>query len=369
MSGFLAQRIEPRDNDRSTGPCNSDVGMNQIEGQATYRAHANIAFLKYWGVKDGNLNLPYTNSLSMTLSHAHTTTTVKWLRAHPDVQDQVIINGRVCYGPALERIVAHLDRIRTPVDPMLRAHVHSQNNFPVSAGIASSASGFCALTLAAQSALPGQTVDDWLSLACRARLASGSACRSFFGGFVEWEAGQDHTSSVPYQLHPPDHWALYDIVTILDTRHKAVSSHDGHRLAATSPILSTRLAYVTEHLSGIRQALQDRDLDRLGPIVEADALFMHAVMLTSQPPLLYLNNSSVQLMELVRKWRYQDGIPVYFTVDAGPNLHLLCEAEVYATIVSRLRQLNFVQDVIINHPGPGPVRLTEPVPFHETTAI
>ncbi len=329
--------------------------MSRMEGQATYRAHANIAFLKYWGVKDPALNLPYTNSLSMTLSHAHTTTSVVWLRAQPGLQDRVTINGTACQGPALARISAHLDRIRAPVDPTLKAYVLSRNNFPASAGIASSASGFCALTLAAQAALTGTIEEEsLLALACQARLASGSACRSFLGGFVEWEAGHDHASSVPRQLHAPAHWQLYDIVVVLDTRPKKVSSHDGHRLASTSPVLSSRLTYVKEHLPVARQALATRDLAQLGPILEADTLFMHAVMLTSQPPLLYLDAASVQLMAMVQDWRNGEGLQVYFTADAGPNLHLVCEADSLDEVCKRLNRLDLVQSLILNHPGPAP---------------
>ncbi len=334
--------------------------MSRIEGQATYRAHANIAFLKYWGVKDRRLNLPYTNSLSMTLSHAHTTTSVRWLQEQPGHQDRVILNGQECVGPALERITRHLDRIRESVNPTLKAHVESWNSFPASAGIASSASGFCALTLAAQAALPGETAADSMpSLACQARLASGSACRSFFGGFVEWEAGHDHASSVPRQLHPPSHWNLYDIVVVLDSQPKKVSSHDGHRLADSSPILSPRLTYIGEQLPVVKEAIRQRDLALLGPIVETDALFMHAVMLTSKPPLLYLDAMSAQLMEMVQNWRDREGLQVYFTVDAGPNLHLLCEKTELEEIVKRLNQLDFVQFLILNRPGPAPVQLTE----------
>ena len=282
------------------------------------------------------------------------------MREQPGLQDRVTINGEICQGHALERIAAHLDRIRASVNPSLKAHVQSWNSFPASAGIASSASGFCALTLAAQTALMGESTDQSVLAAARqARLASGSACRSFWGGFVEWEAGHDHDSSVPRPLHAPEHWELFDIVVVLDTRQKKVSSHDGHRLADTSPILASRLAYVADNLPVAKEALRTRELAQLGPIMEADALFMHAVMLTSQPPLLYLDASSVQLMELVLDWRNREGLAVYFTVDAGPNLHLLCEKGDVDEVLARLQQLDMVQDLILNRPGPAPIRLSE----------
>lgn len=330
-----------------------------MAGKATYRAHANIAFLKYWGTRDASLNLPYTHSLSMTLSHAHTTTTVAWQEA-PGQRDTIVINGQACTGSARARICAHLDRIRTGSARSLTAHVCSRNSFPTSAGIASSASGFCALTLAAHAALQGTVHErDIPALARLARLASGSACRSFHGGFVEWHAGRDHETSRPIQLHDASHWNLHDLVVVVSEEEKAVSSQNGHRLADSSPLLPTRVDYVNHNLADARQALRSHDLQLLGTIAETDAMLMHAVMLTSRPPLLYLNPASIRLMGMIQAWRRQEALPVYFTVDAGPNLHLLCEAATAAQVQDRLSRLEFVQQVIVNRPGPGPVRMAE----------
>lgn len=332
--------------------------MKRIVGKATYRAHANIAFIKYWGTRDPDLNLPLTHSLSMTLSHAHTTTTVEWREGAG--ADEIRINGVECVGTARQRILNHLDRIRHLRSQPLTARVCSRNSFPTSAGIASSASGFCALTLAAHAGLHGEVKDrDIQPLARLARLASGSACRSFYGGFVEWRAGDDHRSSVPVQLHEASHWNVLDCVVVVSTDEKTVSSQEGHGLASSSFLLPSRIEYVSQAWPSAKAAVRARDLKALGSLMETDALFMHAVMLTSRPPLLYLNSVSVELIHAVLAWREKDGLPVYFTADAGSNIHLICESHLQDELFQRLSGLEYVQQVIVNHPGPNPIQLTE----------
>ncbi len=326
---------------------------------ATFRACANIAFIKYWGVKDRTLNLPYTNSMSMTLSHAHTTTSVAWLSASVP-RDEVLLNGRVASGSVRARVVAHLDRLRDHLGHARAAKMASVNNFPAAAGIASSASGFCALTLAGNAACAKDgSAGNGDALARLARRASGSACRSFFGGFVEWEAGADDRSSLPRQLHAPDHWDLRDIVVIVSAADKKVSSHRGHAMAARSFLLQERLRFVDQVLTPVRAAIRDRDLKTLGPLMEKDALFMHAVMLTSRPPLLYLNETAIHLMAEVQSWRDTEGLEAYFTIDAGPNLHLICEAKTESRLVSKLQATGLASQIMVNRPGPGPVQLSE----------
>ncbi len=326
---------------------------------ATFRACANIAFIKYWGVKDRSLNLPYTNSLSMTLSRAHSTTSVAWLSTSSR-PDEILLNGRAATGAVRARVVTHLDRLRAYLGHSYTAKVASVNNFPASAGMASSASGFCALTLAGATA--GGTnagVRDLDALARLARKASGSACRSFFGGFVEWEAGTDDMSSRPRQLHTPGHWALSDVVAIVSAADKTISSQQGHTLAAHSFLLQDRLRFVRQALPAVKEAVRDRNLQILGPLLEKDTLFMHAVMLTSRPSLLYLHPATVNLMAAVQSWREEEGLEAYFTIDAGPNLHVICEAESESRLVQRLAASANVSQVIVNHPGPGPVQRSE----------
>ncbi len=240
------------------------------------------------------------------------------------------------------------------------AKVVSVNNFPAGAGIASSASGFCALTVAAAaSQMEGEDLD-LNALARISRRASGSACRSFFGGFVEWEAGIDDCSSLPMQLHHERHWALNDVVAVVSAASKKVSSQSGHGLADSSFLLENRLQFVSEALPIAKGAVRSRNLKILGPLLEKDALFMHAVMLTSRPSLLYLNDAAVDLMQAVQSWRAEEGLEAYFTIDAGPNLHVICEEQDRGRLLKKMETVESVSQIIVNGPGPGP----EPHPEH-----
>jgi diphosphomevalonate decarboxylase len=321
--------------------------------KSTYRVGSNIAFIKYWGVADPTLNLPMNNSISMTLDAAYTTTTVAWDVAKRMSDDEFTIDD-LRFTNA-QRLVRHLDRLRALAGVSYRAQVVSQNNFPMASGIASSASGFAALTVAGCAAL-GLTLDN-TELSALARLGSGSASRSLFGGFVEWERGHDHASSVAHQLHPPEHWDLYDLVAVVSSAEKQLSSEGGHKLAASSPLQVGRLGSLTMALPTVRQALAARDLALLGPTIEQDALAMHAVMMTSTPSLLYWQPGTLEIIQAVRQWRAEEGLAVYFTIDAGPNVHLICEAQTVTAVQEHLQALPSVQRVIVIQPGPGPQEL------------
>ncbi len=236
-----------------------------------------------------------------------------------------------------------------------RARVVSQNNFPMASGIASSASGFAALTVAGCAALGLDLTPTQLS--ALARRGSGSASRSILGGYVEWEKGRDDATSAARQIQPADHWDLLDIVAIVSAAEKAVSSESGHLLAVSSPFNMARIDHIDALLLEVRSAIATRDIQRLGVAIERDALAMHAVMMTSTPSLLYWQPGTLEVMQAVRQWREQDKLPVYFTIDAGPNVHLICESTYRATVADRLRTLQSVQQVLISKPGPGPILL------------
>lgn len=326
--------------------------------KTTIRTGSNIAFIKYWGVEDASLHIPLNNSISMTLADAHTTTTVAWGVAEGSsanqLADHIEIDGTVLTPQSAERVVRHLDRIRQRAGRDDRAHVVSKTNFPAAAGIASSASGFSALTVAGCRAFGLDLSIDELSRL--SRIGSGSASRSLFAGFVEWEKGHDHESSVAFQIAEPTHWELYDMVAIVSTEEKRISSANGHQIAATSPLLNGRLESLPAALEDVRQAIAQRDLAQLGHVIEQDAVAMHAVMMTSSPSLLYWHGATVELMRAAQQWR-EEGIPVYFTIDAGPNVHLICEKSSIAPLKAALNEMSFVQDVLVSGPGPGPVQM------------
>jgi diphosphomevalonate decarboxylase len=319
-------------------------------GKATAVANPNIAFIKYWGKADEARNLPANPSLSMNLAALTTATTVEFRPGLPF--DMVTIDGQAASGSALARVIAHLDRVRVLAGTEDRAWVSSRNDFPAGTGLASSASGFAALSLAATRAA-GLSLGE-AELSRLARLGSGSACRSVPAGFTLWE-GDDDETSFARQVAPPEHWDLRDLVAIVAYQHKAVGSHEGHRLAPTSPCYAVRLAAVPDLLAAVRESIEQRDLVSLGSAMEADALAMHGVMMTSRPSLLYWLPGTVAVLQAVLAWR-REGLAVYFTLDAGPNVHCFCQAADANKVEPRLKAIPGVEAVITSGPGEG-VRL------------
>ncbi|NDJ36984.1 MAG: diphosphomevalonate decarboxylase [Chloroflexi bacterium] len=318
---------------------------------STARAHSNIAFIKYWGNRNENLRLPVTGSISMNLAGLDTTTTVEFDETLAD--DRLLLNGEEQTGAALDRVSGHLDYIRAMAGFKQRAYVESENTFPAGAGIASSASAFAALTLAACDAA-GLDLDE-RTLSMTARLGSGSASRSVPGGFVAWWAADRHEDSYAETIAPPEHWDLVDVVAIVSTEHKAVGSTGGHRLAPTSPLQTGRIADAERRLAACRQAILERDFEAFAEVVEHDALMMHAVMMTSQPALIYWTPDTLRLIEAARAWR-ADGMPVCFTIDAGPNVHLMTPAAYADSVAAMAAALPGVLSVRRADPG-GPAHL------------
>ena len=179
------------------------------------------------------------------------------------------------------------------------AAVESKNNFPIGAGIASSASAFAALSLAASTAAGLMLSERELSRL--ARSGSGSACRSIPGGFVEWQAGSRDEDSYAFTIAPPEHWELVDCIVIVSQAHKAVGSTAGHALALTSPIQPARVADAPRRLEICRQAILERDFQAFAEIIELDSNLMHAIMITSTPPLLYWQPATLAVMRLVQE--------------------------------------------------------------------
>jgi diphosphomevalonate decarboxylase len=297
----------------------------------------------------------------MNLDTCLTTTTVAFDPAL--AQDEVLLTlyrqaPQRAAGRPLERVVAHLDRLRALAGVDWRARVESANNFPSDAGIASSAAAFAALTLAGVAAL-GLSLDErQLALLAR-RSGSGSACRSIPTGYAEWRipdgdydpAAWDQ-ESYAFSLAPPEHWKLADAVAVVDAGAKKIGSAENHRLASTSPYFATRLAELPARLEATRAAIAARDLEALGEAIEADAVSMHAICMTSRPPSFYWSSATLEVIHAVRGWR-ASGLQAYFTIDAGPNVHVICAAEDCAQVARRLEALPGVQFTIENGVGSG----------------
>lgn len=322
--------------------------------RATAIGPANIAFVKYWGVQDAALTLPYNESLSMNLDRCLTTTTVEFDPALNADEVTLKLHGQDAQpatGRPFDRVAAQLDRVRALANVETRARVRSENNFPSDAGIASSAAAFSALTLAAVAALGLQLSEPELSALTR-RSGSGSACRSIPTGFVYWRNDGTDAGSYAESVAPPEHWALADVVAVVDPGVKSVTSADNHRVTATSPYFSVRLQEVLGRVEQTLTAIRDRDLGQLGAICEADAVSMHAVAMTAIPPTFYWNAGTMAVIHALRRWR-NEGLFGYFTIDAGPNVHVICAQQDAAEIEQRLRALPEVQFTIANGPGAG----------------
>lgn len=313
-------------------------------------AHPNIAFIKYWGNRDAALRIPLNSSISMNLAGLETRTHVRFDESLPT--DRFLLNGQVQAGKPLHRVSAFMDVIRSLAALTQFAQIESENNFPLGAGIASSASAFAALALAGSLAAGLELSEKDLSRL--ARLGSGSAARSIPNGFVEWQAGQSDADSFAFSIVNPEHWNLVDLIAVVDPLEKATGSSEGHNLAATSPLNKLRQAGVEERLSVCRDAILKRDFAAFAEVVEADSNWMHAVMRTSNPPLYYWQPQTEVILWQVLAWR-KAGHAVCATVDAGPNVHVLTLENEITWLRAELSSLQRLKSLILAKPGNGAV--------------
>ena len=320
---------------------------------ATAIANPNLAFIKYWGNRNNTLRLPMNGSISMNLDGLYTRTTIRFQAGLSS--DRLSINGYEVTGKGLDRISYILDIIRGMVNLHDRAEVISENNFPSGAGIASSASAFAALALAGSKAAGLDLSEPALSRL--ARRGSGSASRSIPGGFVEWQAGTSDEESFAFSIAEPGHWDLVDCIAIVSTAHKKIGSTEGHSLAPTSPLQAARVEDAARRLDICRKAILERDFEAFASIVELDSDMMHSVMMTSTPALHYWKPASLEVMSCVRQWRVE-GIQVCYTVDAGPNVHVLCPEAEIRNVEKRLREVKGVSNVLVARAG-GPAKIIE----------
>jgi diphosphomevalonate decarboxylase len=264
--------------------------------------------------------------------------------------DKVVINQQEAIGEQKQRVVSMLDKVRHMARVKTRAEVISDNNFPTGTGIASSASAFSALSLAASKAVGINLSKKELSIL--ARTGSGSACRSIVDGFAHWRRGNSSSNSYATQIASVKHWGLRDIVTIVNPGAKKNSSSEGHNLAMTSPYFKTRLRLVPQRLKLVKHAILERDFETLGKTIEEEAIELHVIAMTSKPSIFYWNPGTVEVINHLKVWR-TNGIKAYFTMDAGANVHVLCLSRDVDRVNEQLKKLSCVQQTIINKPGLG----------------
>lgn len=308
------------------------------------QAQPNIALIKYWGKRDHARNLPATGSLSLTLDTLWTRMDVRF--SDSGGADRLSVNGAED-TPMLARVSACLDRLCGPGRPP--ATIASTANFPVRAGLASSASAFAALVTAA-SAAAGQSRDRQ-ALARMAGAASGSAARSLYPGIVELTVDDEQISA--RTIIAVDEWPLRIVVAITADAAKPVSSGEAmSRSAATSPFYGAWVERQDHDLEAARSAVRRRDFERLAAVSEHNCLKMHSVMWTSRPAIVYWNAATVACMETVHELQ-RAGVPVFFTIDAGPQVKAVCLPDAEARVAEALSSTPGVQRVMRSGLGEG----------------
>lgn len=319
----------------------------------TVWAPSNIALIKYWGKRNEDLILPHTSSLSMTLSDLGTTTSIEF-----SGQDQLVLDGVNLDMDSSEasRVFDIVDLIRTQFSISEKVRIDTKNNFPTAAGLASSASGFAALVFAMKHFFNlGLSFEDMSILA---RQGSGSASRSFWGGFVKWKKGvmEDGGDSYGKQLFDHDHWPdLRMILNVLSEKKKPVSSREGMRRSVeTSELYKVEwLPKNEERVDMAEKAIQEKDFSALGRLVEENALLMHSTMEDASPSFSYLTSESRKLIERVQKMRHE-GIEGYVTMDAGPQVKILCLEENVDVFMDMLSSESSIKKTYVSQPGVGP---------------
>jgi diphosphomevalonate decarboxylase len=293
------------------------VSWAPVLEEATGSAPVNIALAKYWGKRDGDLHLPVTDSFSVALD-LQTTTIVRQASGC----DEVMLNSAFvpADSPFFIRLTKFLDLFRP--SPSFAFSIKTENSVPTAAGLASSASGFAALVLALNSFFGWDL--DRQKLSCLARLGSGSACRSLYSGFVQWNKGTDPDGRDSFAVPFHDWWPdLRLAILMLSSKEKPVSSREAMRISVeTSPVYALWPQQVLNDTNDIVAGIKKHDFSLFGTAAERNALMMHSTMLTASPPICYWLEETVRSMHTVWNAR-KSGIEVYFTMDAGPNIKLL----------------------------------------------
>jgi diphosphomevalonate decarboxylase len=314
--------------------------------QATAVAHPNIALVKYWGKQDRPGNRPAVPSISVTLDSLVTSTRVRF---DPGLEsDDFLINGGRDEKAGL-RARRCLDEFRAQSGRNLFAAVETRNNFPTGAGLASSASGFAALVVAANRALSLNLSRGELSRI--ARRSSGSAARSLYGGFVELPLAEEEETALP--LLGAQDWPLAVVVAVTEAGTKNTGSTEGmERTARTSDYYRAWLASAGPDFTAARGAILERDFQRLARVAEKSCLKMHGLMLSADPGIIYWNQATVACLHRVRELQAQE-VAVFFTMDAGPQVKAVCLPEYRARVAACMASVPGVVDVLESGLGPG----------------
>lgn len=309
------------------------------------KAHANIALIKYWGKEDEELIIPKNNSLSLTLDALYTETEVEFIDSKDDI---FYLDDELQDEKHTLKISKFIDLFRKKSNNHDRVLVKSYNHVPTAAGLASSASGFSALAVALNKLFRLNL--DKTELTRYARKGSGSASRSIFGGFVEWEKGYDDYTSHAKKIDDAD-WDIAMIILVLNDSKKDISSREAmKKTIETSPLYRGFTESSAEDIKNIKEAIKNKDFKKMGEIAEHNAMKMYATMLSSNPPIMYFKPDSIRAIEKIKQLR-KDGFEVYYTMDAGPNVKILCRDSQIENIVKKLKKDFDSKQIIISKVG------------------
>ncbi|UQS85706.1 diphosphomevalonate decarboxylase [Apilactobacillus apisilvae] len=311
----------------------------------TARAHTNIALTKYWGKKNEQLIIPNNSSISLTLDEFYTDTTVQFIDELSN--DVIYLNDKLLSDN--NKIIKFMDIVREKAGISTFAEIHSYNHVPTSAGLASSASGFAALAAAASKAA-GLDLNE-IELSRLARLGSGSATRSIYGGFAKWKKGNDDKTSYAVSVQDPVKMDIRMIAIVLNNSPKKISSREGMKISVeTSPYYESWIKQTNDDLKTVENAIKDNNFTILGKTAELNSMRMHSLTLSSDPSYLYLNNDSLTVIHAVKNLR-KNGIECYFTMDAGPNVKIICQSNNVSSIVKKISNLFNNNQIKVSKPG------------------
>lgn len=312
----------------------------------TVRAHTNIALIKYWGKANAKLRLPLMSSLSMTLDAFYTDTSIEKTSG----PNEFYLNGKKQNEAQSRRVFNYLKLLQDKFKISGNLIVKSINHVPTAAGLASSSSAFAALATAFAQCY-GLDLDQ-TELSRLARMGSGSASRSIFGGFAIWQKGDSDETSYAYALDEKPEMDLHLLAVELNTQQKKISSTNGMQAAQSSPFFEPWIQRNEEELKQMIQAIKNNDFTALGQLAELNANEMHAINLTAQPEFTYFEPDTIRAIKLVEQLR-QEGLECYYTIDAGPNVKVLCTLKNSKEIVQRFESAFNNVKIVSASFGPG----------------
>lgn len=339
----------------------------------TYRGTPNIALIKYWGKRNDKLILPQNSSISLTLNGE--TTGIKGRQFSLYTKTSILFSDKLKDDAFYinkqkqdlnDKDIAErfnvINQLRNIAKSKKHVLVVSENYFPASAGLASSASGIATLVYSVSNALGLKLSDKELSII--ARQGSGSSCRSMMGGIVKWEKGklEDGSDSFAHQLYPASYWPdLIDIIAITSMAKKKVPSRAGMaQTVKTSPLYEARLKAVEKHLAGMEDALKKKDFANLAEIAMKDSNNMHATMLDTTPPILYLDDNSKAVIYAIEDLNKSKGkILAGYTFDAGSNAHIITLESNRDEVVRQIKDIEGIESIVSAGMGNGPEMLDE----------